>query len=89
MYLNLINFQYKISEDARLAYAIRDMIVSDTWPLPKNMHPRGFCMRVTVRSLCHDSGLVLDGGISVPFPMGTIAVLETHPEDSLRNIVLE
>ncbi|XP_051176864.1 NAD kinase 2, mitochondrial isoform X1 [Leptopilina boulardi] len=85
-YNNRLQFS---EEDGRMNYAIRDMIVSETWPLPKSMHPRGFCMKVMVRSLCHDSALVIDGGISIPFPMGTIAILETYPEDSLRNVVLE
>ncbi|KAG7201642.1 hypothetical protein KM043_004374 [Ampulex compressa] len=76
------------AQDLKLCYAIRDMIVTDVWPIPKCVHPRGFCQKLTVRSQCFDAGLVLDGGIAVPFNFGTTAVLETHPEDSLQTITL-
>lgn len=76
------------AEQRKLCYAIRDMIVTDVWPIPKCLRPRGLVDKMTVRSQCFDAGLVLDGGIAVPFNFGTIAVLESHPEDSLRTIAL-
>ncbi|XP_024946702.1 NAD kinase 2, mitochondrial isoform X2 [Cephus cinctus] len=75
-------------EDPRLCYSIRDMIVTNTWQTSKDIQPRGYCNKLTIRSQCFDAGLVLDGGIAVPFNDGTIAVLEVHPEDALRTIVL-
>lgn len=74
------------ADDPKLCYSIRDLIVTDAMSVPKGMHPRGFCRKITVRSQCHDAGLVLDGGIAVPFNFGTIAEIETFPEDSLRTI---
>lgn len=76
------------AEESRLCYSIRDMIVTDVWPIPKCLHPRGLCRKLTIRSQCFDAGLVLDGGIAVPFNFGTTAVLETYPEDSLKTITL-
>ncbi|XP_076658719.1 NAD kinase 2, mitochondrial isoform X2 [Halictus rubicundus] len=76
------------AEELKLCYAVRDMIVTDIWPVPKCLNPRGFCKKVTVRSQCFDAGLVLDGGIAVPFNFGVTVVLEMYPEDSLRTFVL-
>lgn len=76
------------AEDSKLCYSIRDMIMTDAVSVPKRIYPRGFCKRITVRSECFDAGLVLDGGIAVPFNFGTIAEIETFPEDSLRTITL-
>ncbi|XP_046735775.1 NAD kinase 2, mitochondrial [Diprion similis] len=76
------------AEDTKIAYTIRDMIVGQTLPLPKGIQPRGYCKKLIIRSHCFDAGLVLDGGIAVPFNDGTIAVMEIHPEDSLRTIML-
>ncbi|CAK9806170.1 NAD kinase 2, mitochondrial [Anthophora quadrimaculata] len=76
------------AEDLRLCYAIRDMIRTDIWPTPKSLSPRGFCNKLTIRSQCYDAGIVLDGGIAYPFHFGTSAVLEIHPEDSLRALVI-
>ncbi|XP_012220251.1 NAD kinase 2, mitochondrial isoform X2 [Linepithema humile] len=76
------------ADDPKLCYSIRDLIVTDAMPVPKCTHPRGFCRKITVRSQCYDAGLVLDGGIAVPFNFGTIAEIESFPEDSLRTITL-
>ncbi|KAH0534241.1 NAD kinase 2, mitochondrial [Cotesia glomerata] len=84
-YNNRLQFK---SDDTRISYAIRDIILNEIWPLPKTMKPRGFCNRLTIRSHCYDGGLVLDGGIGVPFNIGTIALLETNPDDALRTIKL-
>lgn len=75
-------------DELRLSYVIRDMISKHIWPMPKSIHPRGFCDKLTVRSQCYDGGLVIDGGIAVRFNVGTTAVLEAREEDALRNIVL-
>lgn len=64
------------------------MIVGKTLPSPKGIQPRGFSEKLVVRSHCFDAGLVVDGGIVVPFNDGMMAVMEIHPEDSLRTIVL-
>lgn len=76
------------AEELKLCYTIRDLIVNDMWPTPKCLHPRGFCNKLTVISHCYDGGIVLDGGIAVPFNFGTTAILETHPEDTLRALTL-
>ncbi|XP_011140774.1 NAD kinase 2, mitochondrial [Harpegnathos saltator] len=76
------------AEELKLCYSIRDMIVTNAVPVPKLMHPRGFCTKITVRSQCHDASLVIDGGIAVPFVYGTIAKVEIFPEDSLQTITL-
>ncbi|XP_063978221.1 NAD kinase 2, mitochondrial [Diachasmimorpha longicaudata] len=75
-------------DDSRMSYAIRDIILNDIWPLPKTISPRAYCNSLTIRSQCYDAGLVFDGGIGVPFNVGTVAILETHPEDRLRTIEL-
>lgn len=77
------------AEDSKLCYSIRDMIMNNAVPVPKDMHTRGFCKKVTVKSQCIDAGLVLDGGIAVPFNFGTIAEIESFLEDSLRTITLD
>ncbi|XP_018354502.1 PREDICTED: NAD kinase 2, mitochondrial [Trachymyrmex septentrionalis] len=74
--------------DSKLCYSIRDMIMTNALPVPKDVHTRGFCRKAIVKSQCFDAGLVLDGGIAVAFNFGTIAEIETCPEDSLRNIIL-
>ncbi|XP_003487977.1 NAD kinase 2, mitochondrial isoform X1 [Bombus impatiens] len=76
------------AEELKLCYSVRDMMVNSIWPTPKCLQPRGFCKKLTVTSQCYDAGLVLDGGIAVPFNFGTTAVLETYPEDSLRALTL-
>ncbi|XP_014488410.1 PREDICTED: NAD kinase 2, mitochondrial [Dinoponera quadriceps] len=76
------------AEDLKLCYSIRDMIVTNSVPVPKLMHPRGFCAKITVRSQCNDAALVIDGGIAVPFVYGTVAKVEIFPEDSLQTITL-
>ncbi|OAD54597.1 NAD kinase domain-containing protein 1 [Eufriesea mexicana] len=76
------------AEELKLCYAIRDMIVTDIWPTPKYIHPRGFCNKLTIRSQCFDASIVIDGGIAVPFNFGTTAVLEVYPEDSLQALIL-
>lgn len=41
-----------------------------------------------VKSNCFDAGLVIDGGVSYTFNDGMIAILEIHPDDALRTVVL-
>ncbi|KYN26747.1 UPF0465 protein C5orf33 like protein [Trachymyrmex cornetzi] len=74
--------------DSKLCYSIRDMIMTNAIPVPKDVHTRGFCRKAIVKSQCFDAGLVLDGGIAVPFNFGTIAEIETFLEDSLQTIIL-
>lgn len=81
-----VYFNFFYLDDLRMSYAIRDIIMNDIWPLPKTIKPREFCKVLTIRSQCYDAGLVFDGGIGIPFNVGTVAVLETHPEDTLRTI---
>jgi len=75
--------------DSKLCYSIRDMIITNSIPVPKDVYTRGFCRKAIVKSQCFDAGLVLDGGLAVPFNFGTIAEMETFPEDSLRTIILD
>ncbi|XP_076245893.1 NAD kinase 2, mitochondrial isoform X2 [Calliopsis andreniformis] len=85
---NFNNSLHYSAEELKMCYAIRDMIITDVWPVPKHLEPRGFCNKFTVRSQCFDASLVLDGGIAMPFNFGTVAVLETLPEDCLRALSL-
>ncbi|XP_011308228.1 NAD kinase 2, mitochondrial isoform X2 [Fopius arisanus] len=75
-------------DDPKMSYAIRNIIANDMWPLPKTINQRAYCNTLTIRSQCDDAGLVFDGGIGVPFNVGTSAILETHDEDRLRTIEL-
>jgi len=84
----MMPFIHLFTEDSKLCYSIRDMIVTNAVPVSKDVHTRGFCKKVTVKSQCFDAGLVLDGGIALPFNFGSIAKIETFPEDSLRTITL-
>lgn len=73
-----------VSENLELCYAIRDMIIADGWSASNSLQSRGFCKKLTIRSQCYDAGIVLDGGIAVPFNFGTTAVMEIRPEYALR-----
>lgn len=53
------------------------------------VNPRGFAQTLHVRSRCFDASLVIDGGMSFTFNDGTRALLEIHPADALRNVVLD
>ena len=44
--------------------------------------------RIVVLSRCFDAVLVIDGGCSYQFNDGSIAILETLPEDSLRTVII-
>lgn len=81
---------FLISDEAKLAYTVRDLIYASVWPKPKGrLAARGFANCMEIKSRCSDAGLVIDGGISFPFNDGTVAILETLPEDCLRTIVLD
>ncbi|CAB3368453.1 Hypothetical predicted protein [Cloeon dipterum] len=76
-------------EESRLNYVIRDMISASVWPAPRGViSPRGFAHLLEVKSRCGDAALVVDGGVSFNFNDGTVAVMEVHPEDSLRTVTL-
>lgn len=57
-------------------------------PVPKSLQRYNSCKKLTVKSLCFNGGLVLDGGIAVQFNLGTSAEFEIDPEGALRNIIL-
>lgn len=65
-----------------------ELTVANTYMTPNQAKPRGFARKIYVRSRCFDASLVIDGGISFAFNDGTRALLEMHPEDALRNVVL-
>lgn len=75
-------------DDKRLGYTIRDLISAGVWPQPKGIKSRGFAHTIKVKSKCVDACLVVDGGISVPFNDGAVAILEINPEDSLRTTIM-
>ncbi|XP_035743987.1 NAD kinase 2, mitochondrial-like [Vespa mandarinia] len=75
-------------EAQNLSYAIRDMNMTKVFPVPKSLQRYNFCKKLTVKSLCFNGGLVLDGGIAVQFNLGTTAEFEIDPEGALRNIIL-
>ncbi|KAK0406039.1 hypothetical protein QR680_018332 [Steinernema hermaphroditum] len=69
----------------KMAYSVRDAIWNATFP---RVASRGFAERIRVKSRCFDANLVIDGGISYKFNDGMEAVLEIHPEDALRTVIL-
>ncbi|TMS32638.1 hypothetical protein L596_000455 [Steinernema carpocapsae] len=69
----------------RMAYSVRDAVWNATFP---RVAPRGFADKIRVKSRCFDASLVIDGGISYKFNDGMEAVLEMHPEDALRTVIL-
>lgn len=75
-------------EEQNLCYTIRDMMVTKVLPVPKTLQRYNICKKLTVKSLCFDGGLVLDGGIAVQFNLGTSAEFEIEPEAALRNLIL-
>lgn len=77
-----------ISDDKRMAYTVRDMIVAGVWPSPKGILPRNFAKKVRLQSLCYDAGLVIDGNISFPFNNNAKATFEIHDEDALRTVIM-
>ncbi|KAK2583972.1 hypothetical protein KPH14_006434 [Odynerus spinipes] len=76
-------------EDDRMFYTVREMFRARTWPRPKSFSARGMCRQFKVVSHGFDAGLVIDGGVTLPFNDGTIAVFEIHPEDALKNLVIQ
>ena len=72
-----------------MSYTIRDLISAGVWPQPKGIQSRGFASKLRVKSYCLDAGLVIDCGISYNFNDGTVAMLEIHPEDALRTVMLD
>ncbi|XP_046819212.1 NAD kinase 2, mitochondrial-like [Vespa crabro] len=76
-------------EDKRMSYMIRELYRAKKWPIPKSSPERGMCRKIKVISHGFDAGLVIDRGITLPFNDGTIAIFEIHPEDALKNFVLQ
>ncbi|KAK2582624.1 hypothetical protein KPH14_004907 [Odynerus spinipes] len=56
---------YMHPEEDKLCYAIRDAMATEVWPVPKCLQRYSSCKKLTVKSLCLDGGLVLDGGIAL------------------------
>ncbi|XP_012269987.2 NAD kinase 2, mitochondrial [Orussus abietinus] len=75
-------------EDSRLSYSVRDMIIPKNAPKMGFLQRRGFCRTLTLRSQSNDTDLVLDGCTGIPFNNGSLAILESDPEDALRSIIL-
>lgn len=44
--------------------------------------------RLVVQSRCFDACLVIDGGQSYQFNDGARAIMEVHPQDSLRTVTI-
>ena len=84
-YLNFV----LILEKQILWYTIRDLISLRVWPYPKGIiEPRGYAKTIELKSKCLDAAIIVDGAIFFPFNEGAISILETHPEDALRTVVL-
>lgn len=75
-------------EEPKLCYALRDMVETNVWRVPKSLQRYNSCKKLTVKSLCYDGALVLDGGIGIQFNLGTTAEFEIDPKGALRHIVL-
>ncbi|EEB11605.1 NADH kinase, putative [Pediculus humanus corporis] len=81
-------FQFE-PEKQILWYTIRDLISLRVWPYPKGIiEPRGYAKTIELKSKCLDAAIIVDGAIFFPFNEGAISILETHPEDALRTVVL-
>ncbi|XP_017765286.1 PREDICTED: NAD kinase 2, mitochondrial-like [Eufriesea mexicana] len=76
------------AEELKMTYMIREMYHATRCSRHKCCLDRQKCNKITVKSHGFDAGLVIDGGISLPFNDGTIATFDIKPEYSLRNIVL-
>lgn len=75
-------------EAQNIGYAIRDLNVTKGFQAQKSLERFNFCKKLTIRSLCMNGGLVLDGGIAVQFNLGTTAEFKIDPEGALRSIIL-
>lgn len=71
-----------------MAYMIREIYRTSRYPKPIPCPERQMCHKIKVRSYGFNAGLVLDGGLSLPFNDGASAVLEIQPEYALKNIIL-
>lgn len=84
----LLKKNFMFSDDLRIAYSIRDVILNGSRLYSSSISSKGFCKSMTVRSLSFDASLVMDGGIAIPYSAGTTAVMETREDDALRTIML-
>ncbi|XP_015182147.1 PREDICTED: NAD kinase 2, mitochondrial-like [Polistes dominula] len=76
-------------EDDRMSYMIRELYRASKWPKPKSSPERRMCRKVKVMSHGFDAGLVIDGGVTLPFNDGITAVFEIHSEDGLKNLIIQ
>lgn len=72
-----------------MSYKIRELYRAKKWPIPKCSPERGMCRKIKVMSHGFDACLVIDRGVTLPFNDGTIAIFEIHPEDALKNFVVQ
>ncbi|XP_043494551.1 NAD kinase 2, mitochondrial-like [Polistes fuscatus] len=75
-------------EDERMSYMVRELYRARKWPKPKSSPERRMCRKVKVISHGFHAGLVIDGGVTLPFNDGTTAVFEIHSEDDLKNLII-
>lgn len=71
--------------DQKMAYSVRDPVHNSIY---RPFAPRGFSKRLCVRSRCYDAHLVIDGGVAYKFNDGAEAILEIHPDDALKTVII-
>ncbi|CAB3409153.1 unnamed protein product [Caenorhabditis bovis] len=67
------------------AFSIREPIFNETF---KRTATRGFARMIKLESRCTNGYLVLDGSNKIPFPRGSVAIIEIAPSDALKTVIL-
>ena len=75
-----------ILDDEKMEYTIRDLIPMSVWPKMPDLPSKGGTSKMLIRSQCRNGSLVIDGGSSYNFNIGTSAVLETDQKYVLKTI---
>ncbi|XP_014259020.1 NAD kinase 2, mitochondrial isoform X1 [Cimex lectularius] len=73
-------------DDPRLFYTLRDLIRAGVWPDPPGLPSGAFTPSLVVTSKCFSANLVLDGSKAYAFNDGTVAEMESRPENMLRTL---
>lgn len=74
------------SASDKMAYTVRDCISAEVWPNPKGLQDRGYVRELSVKSMCYDGYMVVDGSVCFPFKDGAYVTLQIYPEDALRTV---
>lgn len=70
----------------KMAYTVRDCITAGVWPNPKGLKDRGYVKEITVKSMCYDGYMVVDGSVCFPFKDGATVTLRIDSKDALKTV---